>query len=249
MIRVFVSFVLLTLMAAAAALSPLPVRAEDSGACRIVYSENFGDDTYAKEYVIRKNGNGFEIQLAVGDTRRLIETGLDQSTIRERFWTTKSADRVDVERRGDELVFSGNVGDKEIKTTKSLDDEVWFGSVLLLKDFVLSNENEHYFYVTKPEETKAVLLKAIREDVETVTVKGEPVEAVRVKFTVPDIRGMFWRSYYWYRLEDGLLVKTEETRGGPGTPKAHVELADDSGCSDCLWLEKGCPGRAPLAQQ
>lgn len=244
------TFTILAVIAVTAmALAPLHARAEDSGACRIIYSESFGDDVYPKEYIINKNGNSFEIQLAVGNIRRIIETSLDLSTIRERFWTTESTDAVEVERRGDELVFLGNIGDKEIKTTKTLDDEVWLGSVLLLKDFVLSNENEHYFYVTKPEETKAVLLKAIREEVENVTVNGESVEAVRVKFTVPDIRGMFWKSYYWYRLKDGLLVKTEETRGGPGTPKAHVQLADEIGCEDCLWLNEECARQGPLAKQ
>jgi len=221
--------------------------AGDAETCRIVYSETVGEKTATKEYLIQENGLGYEILLALGDVRRLIVTSQNMATIKERYWNTASPDRVDVERRGSDLVFKGSIGDKQINETKSLDDEVWFGSVLLLKDFVLSEENEQYFYVTKPEETKAVLLKAIREGVETVTVGGQPVEAVKVKFTVPDFRGLFWSSYYWYRADDGLLVKTLETRGGPGTPKARVELADDASCRECPWLDPECPEPGSIA--
>ncbi len=101
--------------------------------------------------------------------------------------------------------------------------------MLLLRAFVLSGEPEVLFHVSKPEDEQVVLLKAIRQGVEVIDVGGAAVRAVRVKYTVPGVRGLFWSSLYWYRASDGLLVRTEETRGGPGTPTVHAELLAATG--------------------
>ena len=124
------------------------------------------------------------------------------------------------------LKLSGSLGGKRVDKEFGVDN-VWYGSVLLLRDFALSNEERREFYVTKPEEERVVKLVAVREETETVAVNGEECEAVKIKYTVPGFRGMFWKSYYWYRTSDGLLVKTEETRGGPGTPTVYAELKSE----------------------
>ena len=53
------------------------------------------------------------------------------------------------------------------------------------------------------------------------------MQTVRVRFTMPDFRSMFWSSTYWFRAGDGLFVKSDETRGGPGSPKVKVELVSE----------------------
>lgn len=43
-------------------------------------------------------------------------------------------------------------------------------------------------------------------------------ETWKVRVTFDDLRSAFWGAWYWFRLSDGRLVRTEEVRGAPGTP-------------------------------
>jgi hypothetical protein len=228
------------LLISAALLLATPSGAEspedDEKGCSLTYSEVLGEQSDIKKYEISEIAGGFEIKIAIGDKRRMLRTAPDLTTIEESYWNTENSDRVEAERKDGEIRFHGRIAGETIHSSKEIKDHPWFGSVLLLKEFVLSGEKEILFYVTKPEEEKAVLIKAIHEGIEKVTVDSNQVEAVKVKFTVPDIRGLFWKSYYWYRAEDGILVKTEETRGPPGTPKARVELLEETRCEDCGCL-------------
>jgi hypothetical protein len=232
------------------AVSAGPARGRDSEEpCSLLYTEKLGDEVSSKKYSIDRSASGYEITIAKGEIRRRIITDENLATVRESYWHTENSDRVDVERKGDRLVFHGRVDGETIHHTEEIEDEVWYGSVLLLKDFVLSDRPESLFYVTRPEDAKAVLIKAVREDVETVTVDSKSVDAVRIKYTVPDIRGLFWKSYYWYRQEDGLLVKTKETRGPPGTPKALVELEEETSCRGSDMFAAPSSRRIPVAAQ
>lgn len=202
---------------------------------RLVYRETMGEAVSEKRYTIQFTGAGYHIEIQEGLKLRELRTSPDLATRHEVYRHAERPDRVEAKRQGDVLVFQGTLNGEDIRETKQLGDEIWFGSVLLLRNFVLGDKDEIQFYVTKPEETKAVKLKAIREGVETVDVDGKAVRAIKIKYTVPDIRGMFWKSYYWYRESDGLLIKTSETRGPPGTPKAAVELVEEKGPGEDIW--------------
>lgn len=197
------------------------------GAVRLVYAERAGDAESTKEYLVEKTGRGYRIQLFNKDVKRTIVSGDDLGTTVEEYQNPATGDQLTFRRLGDVLRLTGSLGGKDVDKEFEVDD-VWFGSVLLLRDFVLSDRERTEFYVTKPEEERVVKLVAIREGAETITAGGRTCEAVKVKYTVPGFKGMFWQSYYWYRTSDGLLVKTEETRGMPGTPKVRAELLSES---------------------
>lgn len=202
--------------------------ATEPQAVRLVYSEKSTAQDTTKEYLVEEMpGGGYHIRLFNQGIKREIVCDAQLNTLREVYLHSGNGDRLIMSRRGDALRLTGTLEGKAVDKSFEI-DAPWYGSVLLLRDFVLSGEEEILFWVTKPEEEKAVLLKAIREDVETVDVGGAAVEAVRVKYTVPGFKGMFWKSYYWYRTTDGLLVKTEEVRGGPGTPTVYAELLSES---------------------
>lgn len=192
----------------------------------LTYAETAGEAVTSKEYLIEETGRGYRLTLFNQGVKRVIYCDDKLDTYREEYHNPSTGDRLTIQREGELLVLRGTLEGKEID--KSYDDEgVWYGSVLLLKNFALSGEKEVLFLVTKPEEERVIELKAIREDVEIIHVGGQQVEAVRIKYTVPGFRGAFWKSYYWYRTSDGLLVKTDEVRGGPGTPDVQAELIDE----------------------
>ena len=53
------------------------------------------------------------------------------------------------------------------------------------------------------------LLKLVvkKRGIETIELNGREIGTVKVMVTFDDIRSMFWKAYYWYRSDDGLLVR------------------------------------------
>lgn len=219
-----VSFIVLGV--AALVFLAAPVWAFSGESVRLVYTERSGDTMTSKEYLVEKTALGWRIELFNQGVKRTIVSGDDLDTTVEEYRNPATGDELTMRRFGKALRLTGSLEGKAVDKEFEVDD-VWYGSVLLLRDFVLTDEEEREFYVTKPEEERVVKLVAVRENVETVTVNGQECEAVKIKYTVPGFQGMFWKSYYWYRTSDGLLVKTEETRGGPGTPTVYAELKSE----------------------
>lgn len=200
-----------------------PAAAFTGASVRLVYEERTGEAVSNKEYLIDKTADGYRIQLFNQGVKRVIVTDETLNTLFEDYQNPAKGDALTFRRDGASLRLTGSLDGKAMD--KSFEaDGMWYGSVLLLRDVVLSGQEKSEFYVTKPEDERVVKLVAIRQETETVMAAGIPCEAVKFKYTVPGIQGMFWKSYYWYRTSDGLLVKTEETRGMPGTPTVHCEL-------------------------
>jgi len=196
---------------------------DGSSSVRLTYEETTGEKTSTKEYLIDPTADGYHIQLFNQGIKRVIVTGKDLDTRLEDYDNPATGDRLTFARKGEKLTLTGTLDGKPMD--KSFDaDGLWYGSVLLLRDAVLAGTEKIEFFVTKPETERVIKLVAIREGVEMLSIAGATCEAVKYKYTVPGFQGMFWKSYYWYRTSDGLLVQTEETRGMPGTPKVHSRL-------------------------
>ncbi len=112
-------------------------------------------------------------------------------------------------------------------------DLPWYQMPLSLKEFILSGDRKRSFYalssnfderLTHGRGIQVVRLSARREAVEQIEVCGRHVDAVKVLITFEYIPALFWKAYYWYRADDGLLVRYSEPRGAPGTPKTLGEL-------------------------
>ncbi|MBU1001607.1 MAG: hypothetical protein KKE73_03680 [Proteobacteria bacterium] len=209
------------------AIGATPATAFGGASVRLVYAERTGDTSSSKEYLIDKTANGYRIQLFNQGIKRVIVTDHKLNTLLEDYDNPAKGDTLTFRREGRSLRLTGTLDGKPMDKGFEVDG-LWFGSVLLLRDVVLTGQQESEFYMTKPEEERVVKLVALRQETETLTIAGAPCEAVKYKYTVPGIQGLFWKSYYWYRLSDGLLVKTEETRGLPGTQKVHSELIAES---------------------
>lgn len=223
---------------------PLTSFAFPDGTLRLVYRETQGEKSAEREYLVQHTPRGLELQVTFFSEQpvmRKILAGPDYDTYQEFYEELAGPGRVEVNRKGDTISLSGQAGNKDISLCETVDDTDWYGSVLLLKDFVLSGQESRLFYVTKPEDERLVKLKAIREAEESVTVNGHPMDTVRVRFTMPDFRSMFWSSTYWFRASDGLFVKSDETRGGPGSPKVQVELVSEELLGSTSPLS-GAPG-------
>jgi hypothetical protein len=202
---------------------PSTAPAQDT-ATRYIYRETLEGVESIKEYVLRQTETGWEMLLLRSDQRTWVATDPDFATSVEHYASLEYPEETIFHREGDVVhargVFEGGDIDDEIE----VDESPWYGSLLFLRHFVLSGEDRREFWVSEPTIYEFFKLAAIREEIETVQVGGSSVKTVRVRVTLPDFRSLFWSSTYWFRLVDGVLVKSEETRGRPGTPTTYVEL-------------------------
>jgi len=74
-----------------------------------------------------------------------------------------------------------------------------------------------------------VIRLAVKKETFEIKVFGRQVNAVKVLISFEHIPALFWKAYYAYRADYGLLVRYGEVRGAPGTQKTIGELAHGGG--------------------
>lgn len=195
---------------------------------RLVYRETIAGATNLREYLVRREGGRVSLVAKEPGITRTVEAQADFSTLREGY-EDESGGKLTLVRQGRRMLLSGTLDNRAVSREFEVDDTAWYGSILFMRDFVLAGTPETVFYMTQPEDNRVIKLKAIREALETISVDGTDVATVRVRFTLPDFRSIFWSSTYWFRAADGLFVKSLETRGPPGAAKVSVELVDEAG--------------------
>ena len=52
-------------------------------------------------------------------------------------------------------------------------------------------------------------MKAENKGVETITVSGKKVEAIRVKWGLTGLRSKFYGQTFWFRQSDGVYLKSK----------------------------------------
>jgi hypothetical protein len=216
---------LLALLALGAAVS-IAVADFPTAPLRLVYRETISGKSNLREYLVRQEGGRVSLVAREPGITRTVEAGTDFATLREGY-EDGSGNRLTLVRQGHRMLLSGALNNQAVSREFEVDDTAWYGSILFMRDFVLSPAQETVFYMTQPEDNRVIKLKAIREAREVITVDGGNVDTVRVRFTLPDFRSIFWSSTYWFRATDGLFVKSLETRGPPGAAKVSVELVDE----------------------
>jgi len=189
---------------------------------KLRYAEKSRRGVVHTSYEMTKTPGGCTIVLSSNGIIQEIESDSSLHTVQERY--RDAACTMTVSRQGEYLVFTGRDHNRPVQHRIRIGNDIWYGSKLLLGGFAVSSEKSQAFYMTRPEDRKAVRLLAVKEGDETVTVCGRPTAAVKVKLTMPDARSFFWKSYFWYRKADGVLVKSEETRGMPWEGTTMVEL-------------------------
>jgi hypothetical protein len=98
----------------------------------------------------------------------------------------------------------------------------WFSNFYIMPQFIKSDEEKIDFCILEPLRSSVIKLRAAKELEETLIVDGKQIETVKVCITIPGLIAAVWHSNIWYRKSDGVFVKTEETRGFPGTPRTYM---------------------------
>lgn len=203
---------------------PRPVKADDSWSLLFKYKETTGKNSIDYEYSYRKTADGYLLKVAGNEVTQDVLADFNYQTLKASFNYAESGTRITIIRNNNQLVFTV-INEKSNQTkTIPINESAWYASPFFFKGFVLSDKQSELFFVCFSKDWKVMKLKMIKGKPAPVHANGQVYDGIQVTVTFPDYRSAFWHSDYWFRLSDGLLLKTEELRGPPGSMKTITEL-------------------------
>jgi hypothetical protein len=117
-------------------------------------------------------------------------------------------------RNGNTLVIEGTHHGEPVSKEIEIDEKPFFSNPSLgLEGFVRSGEEKMEFRTLRPDNLSEYKMKAQVKEVENITVNGEEIEAVRVKWGLTGLKAMFYSQTLWFRKADGVLLRTKSSRG------------------------------------
>ena len=190
------------------------------------YTSTTEDETTEETWNIEFSDQGFTLY-AGGPDRQVEMDSFSENNgdgIRITYRVSGENKHITAVRDGTTLVLTG-IDEKGKRINKTVRLKYpWYASYYVLPHFINSDLEQIDFCILEPLRYSIINIRAIKEQEENLVIDGQMVETVKVCITLPNIAGALWRSYIWYRKTDGIFVKTEETRGFPGTPRTYVVI-------------------------
>jgi hypothetical protein len=132
--------------------------------------------------------------------------------------------RIEAWREGNTLFVGGTLNGRSMQRQYRLDDAPWFQVMSYsLQGFVLSNRRETEFRMLHPETFVAYKMTAVKEGLETISVRGRKFETQKIRLRIKGALSVFWHGDFWFRSGDGLLVFYRSLNGLPGSSETLVE--------------------------
>jgi hypothetical protein len=210
------------------------VVAAGARAAELTYRETTARNVKEVSYTCEEYDSAVYIRAEYNDESQIVTTDRNFRTKNMKIISTESPVPLIIHKDGDRLFIEGSVE----KTVPVEPDISWFQLPLCLKSFVLSADKKIRFYalssnfderLASGKGIQLIKLTAIKEAFESIDVAGTQVGAVKVLIKFEYIPALFWKAYYWYRIDDGVLIRYSEARGAPGTPKTIGELIHEVG--------------------
>lgn len=195
-----------------------------SQSTRLIYEEATGNKIDKIEFLFEQGASGCSLTIARGNKRTQVWGDENLYTTAVRHFDLDGGNDVFIERKDNIIRFAGRLEGKDIDKTIKIEKTKWCGATFMQKGFVLSGKKSEEFLVALPSDQSALKMMATREKEEEIVICGKRVMAAKIRLNVADWRSVFWKSYYWFRVLDGIFLKSEEVRGIPGTPMTTVEL-------------------------
>lgn len=190
-----------------------------------IYKETTGKTSITSKWSVISRDEGYSIIAESPNEYHHVLCTQDHATISWEFKNTGLGTELLAKRDGNRLIVNGRFKKKEINTEYKIDHLPWFEFIeVALSGFVQSEEEKIEFWIIQPNNLKLYQMVAIKQKTETLNLNGQDVEALRIKVTLPGFSSLFWSAQYWFRKSDGVYLRYEGVRGGPGTPKTRVEL-------------------------
>jgi hypothetical protein len=178
--------------------------------------------------------------LKVGKENRLTsESSMDRyvtvmdpsfATLQWRLDNPAEATEVTVRREKDVLQIRGTFKGKLLKRDVEIDSHPWYQALSLSLRALCDPKKESLeFWTLRPDNLEVHKLKAVRKGLETLTVEGKQVLALRLEVSLRGLAGLFWHCSYWLRESDGVFLRYQGPSGPPGWPETEVRLIGAEG--------------------
>ena len=131
---------------------------------------------------------------------------------------------VEATREANTIVLRGTCKGQTIEERFDVDADPWFQATSLsLREFVRSSENTVTFWTLRPDTFKAFKLTATKVARENLKRADASVEALKIELRAAGWRAPFWKSHYWFRAADGLLLRFEGQAGPSAANKIVID--------------------------
>lgn len=197
----------------------------------LLYRENAGDTLIFHHYTITPTESGWIYVLDKKENNRTINiTFVLDHSLSTVEWTYRNPEEeimLKGVRKGDIILLTGTDKNDRVEKEFEVGDVPWKQILSLdMKKFAVSGKERLEFYAIGaegPGAKKIAKFKAEFQERETISVNGQAVEAVHLRFSLTGLRAALWKGDYWFRIPDGLFVMYKGRRG-PGTPLSVTEL-------------------------
>lgn len=163
-------------------------------------------------------------------TRHTVLVGRSLQTLGWRYESPETDTEIEAVLTADRAVqLTGALEGEPLDATVRLTEDVWIQSIeRSLEPLAVSGDPGETirFSVVQPDTLSSRTLQATVMSRERIEVNGEETDTRRIRISLPGLGVLLWRSDYWFRVSDGLFVKSNVTRGPPGTPATIVTLLE-----------------------
>lgn len=127
------------------------------------------------------------------------------------------------------LTVTGTIKGKKQNRVYTIKNPFYVTFHIAMEEFIRSDKESLDFCVLLIFGKNAQIydLRMTKEGTEMLTIMGTPIETIKTRVTLPDFRGAFWSSEYWFRVSDGIRVKSEEQRAASRSNLWRTQLMDE----------------------
>jgi hypothetical protein len=166
-------------------------------------------------------------------------------------WWLQASDRdtkLTAVRKENEILIDGAQNGGKIQKRLTIDSAPWFQAISLnLRRFVSSGESRTEVWTVRSDALTAHKLVAEKQALEEITAAGQTHRARAVELRLSGALSAFWKSRYWFRVNDGVFLQFEGPSGPPGSPLRLISFQGPAEPCD-LAVEK-IANSLPLAGQ
>lgn len=190
------------------------------------YIEQTGDASLTFFWQAESERESTLITQRQGDETYASRCSPDGATLHWHFLRPPDTD-IRVERRGNQLHFSGKLAGRTVTRIQDIDSRPWYQPLSYsLQRMVASERPREIFWTIRPDTLDVLAMQAEVTGSEAIASMDETVTQLAHKVVIrPEgILAPLWRAEYWFRQSDHLFVQYRGTHGPPGTAETVISL-------------------------
>jgi len=187
------------------------------------YFEGASDQISRTSYItikdLSEDEKSFVRKIESNDYVKIDEFVLDKDfqTQRWRRISEEENSEYEGEKKGNKLFIKGMLRGVAINKTVQLKNRPFYNIPKYnLSKFALSSMSSIKFQMLRKDKLTPMTMQAKRKGVETISVNGKDVEAIKIYYSAIGIREKHYNKIYYYRKSDGIFLKKVERDGSSG---------------------------------